>query len=156
MTQQGYIRPLTVKRLTVYPLSLRMKRKVSHAASERVVAQPIVVAVELENGMVGYGEALPRDYVTGETNETVLELLGPDGEFVKQLLAMRPAYFSQALEMIDSLPMLTEAGIPCPAARERWSWLYLTRTCVAATEAFRILSAGWGCPVSASQEALIK
>jgi len=56
---------LAVKRFTIYPLALRMRRKVSHAASQRAVSEPIVVAVELLNGTVGYGETLPRPYVRG-------------------------------------------------------------------------------------------
>ncbi len=111
------MRPVTVKRLTLYPLALRMKRKVSHAASTRAVSEPIVAEVELSNGQVGYGETLPREYVTGETNESVMRLLGPEGEFVKEFLAVRPVGYIEALEAIDSLPMLTEEGGGCAAAR---------------------------------------
>lgn len=106
---------LTVKRLTIYPLSLRMKRQVAHAASQRAVSEPIVAAVELMNGIVGYGETLPRPYVTGETNASVLSRLRE--EFTKELLAFRPASFPEALEAIDALPMLSETGEVCAAAR---------------------------------------
>lgn len=106
---------LTVKRLTIYPLALKMKRKVSHAASVRAVSEPIVVAIELSDGTIGYGETLPRLYVTGETNESVIELLR--GDFVKELLAFRPQQFPEALEAVEALPMLSERGEPCPAAR---------------------------------------
>ena len=111
------MRRLAVKRLTVYPLALKLKRRVSHAVSQRAVSEPVVVGVELMNGVVGYGETLPRAYVTGETNESVLALLTGGGEFISQLLAVRPSSFVEALEAIDALPMLTEEGQPCPAAR---------------------------------------
>ena len=104
-----------VKRLTIYPLAIPMKRRISHAASQRAVSEPIVAAVELMGGAIGYGETLPRPYVTGESNESVIELLR--GEFVKQLLAIRPVTFFDAIEAIDALPFLTEQGLPCPAAR---------------------------------------
>jgi muconate cycloisomerase len=79
------------------------------------VSEPIVVAVELLNGTVGYGETLPRPYVTGETNESVIALLR--GEFMKQLLAFRADSVGEALEFVDALPWLTEEGHRCPAAR---------------------------------------
>ncbi len=106
---------LAVKRMTIYPLSFPLGRKVSHATSVRDVSEPIVVAVELMNGAVGYGETLPREYVTGETNTTVLELL--QGEFAKELLAFSPDSFPDALEAIDALPAIAEDGSNCAAAR---------------------------------------
>jgi muconate cycloisomerase len=109
------LRPLAVRSLTIYPLALTMKRKVSHAASQRAVSEPIVVAVELANGVIGYGETLPRSYVTGETNESVLNLLR--GEFVRELLAYRWSGFFEALELIDALPTIAQDGQSCPAAR---------------------------------------
>lgn len=106
---------LAVKRMTIYPLSFPLGRKVSHATSERVVSEPIVVAIELMNGSVGYGETLPREYVTGETSASVLELL--QGEFAKELLAFSPQSFPEALEAIDALPCIAEDGSNCSAAR---------------------------------------
>jgi muconate cycloisomerase len=106
---------LAVQCLTIYPLALTMKRKVSHAASQRAVSEPIVVAVELANGVIGYGETLPRAYVTGETNETVVDVLRD--EFTRQLLAFRPTGFYDALEAIEALPYIGEDGHGCPAAR---------------------------------------
>jgi muconate cycloisomerase len=105
----------TVKRMTVYSIAIPLKRRISHATSQRAVSEPIVVSVELMSGAIGYGETLPRTYVTGESNESVLELLR--GEFVKQLLAIRPGSFFEAIEAIDALPFLTELGVACPAAR---------------------------------------
>ena len=106
---------LAVKRMTIYPLSFPLGRKVSHATSERAVSEPIVVAVELMNGAVGYGETLPREYVTGETNASVIELL--QGEFARELLAFSPRSFPEALEAIDALPSIDEGGMNCSAAR---------------------------------------
>lgn len=106
---------LAVKRLTIYPLTLKMRRQVAHAASRRAISEPIVVAVELLNGVTGYGETLPRAYVTGESAESVIAQLR--GDFVRQLLAFRAGSLPEALEHIDALPMLSEDGYRCPAAR---------------------------------------
>jgi len=131
---------LAVKRFTILPLALTMRRKISHAASQRAVSEPIVVAVELLNGVVGYGETLPRPYVTGETNESVVELLR--GEFVKQLLAFRADSLGAALECIDALPTLTEDGHRCPAARAAVELALLDATLRALGKSFDA-AAGW-------------
>ena len=56
-----------VQRICVYPLQIPLRTRVSHATSERDTADPIIVAVEFLGGTIGYGETLPRPYVTGET-----------------------------------------------------------------------------------------
>ena len=59
--------PAPVKRITIHTLAIPLRSTVSHAAAIRRIADPVVVAVELRSGVVGYGETLPRSYVTGET-----------------------------------------------------------------------------------------
>ncbi len=56
--------------LDVYRTSIPM-RGFEHATASRDMAESIVVRLELADGTVGWGETLPRDYVTGETLETV-------------------------------------------------------------------------------------
>lgn len=109
------MRQLPVKRITVYHLALKLKRTVSHATARRAVSEPIIVAVELMNGAVGYGETLPRAYVTGEDNESAIRHLA--GEFPSQVINMRPASFFEALDAIDALPFVAADGTGCPAAR---------------------------------------
>jgi len=81
--------------LRVYPLAIPLRKTFRHAAHERQTADPVVVAAELADGTVGYGETLPRAYVTGEDVETVLADLAE--EFLDELVAFRPASFPQAL-----------------------------------------------------------
>jgi L-alanine-DL-glutamate epimerase-like enolase superfamily enzyme len=42
-----------------------------HSTKTRTDVETILVEVELESGIIGYGESLPRDYVTGETIDSV-------------------------------------------------------------------------------------
>ena len=56
--------------LDVYRTAIPM-RSFEHAAAARDVAEAIVVRMECSDGTVGWGETLPRRYVTGETLETV-------------------------------------------------------------------------------------
>ncbi|MCL2701055.1 MAG: hypothetical protein FWE88_05110 [Phycisphaerae bacterium] len=46
-------------------------RSFEHAAASRQVAEAVVVRAEFDNGTQGWGECLPRPYVTGETLESV-------------------------------------------------------------------------------------
>jgi L-Ala-D/L-Glu epimerase len=61
--------------LRLYWVAVPLKKVVKHASFERSVSENLVVRVELDDGTVGYGEGVPRPYVTGETVETAFELL---------------------------------------------------------------------------------
>jgi len=105
----------TIRSVTIYPLAIALRRKVSHATSQRAVADPVVVAVELQNGLTGYGETLPRPYVTGETVESAVAMI--QQVYVPKLVEMHPEHFPGALEAIDALPFGPGDGRQCPAAR---------------------------------------
>ncbi len=63
------VRPV---QLEIFGTALPM-RSFEHAAASRDVAEAIVVRMELSDGAVGWGETLPREYVTGETLTSVVE-----------------------------------------------------------------------------------
>lgn len=46
-----------------------------HATRKRALTDNIVCAITLDDGTVGFGEGVPRDYVTGETVEAALTAL---------------------------------------------------------------------------------
>jgi muconate cycloisomerase len=52
-----------------------LKRKISHASHVRTETDNVVVRCVLSDGAVGFGEGVPRDYVTGETIDFSLDLL---------------------------------------------------------------------------------
>ncbi len=104
-----------IRRLSVYRLVIPLRRQVSHAASQRAVADPVVVAVELMSGVVGHGETLARPYVTGETPETAAAAI--EQVFMPALVEMHPEHFPGALEAIDALPFEADDGSPVVAAR---------------------------------------
>ena len=92
-----------------------MRRKVSHAAAERTTADPIVVAVELTNGTIGYGETLARDYVTGETRASVVVAI--ERVIAPAIVRFHARSLPDALEALESLPWHDRHGRPIPAAR---------------------------------------
>lgn len=59
-------------KLDIYRTAIAM-RGFEHAAATRQLAESIVVCLQLSDGRVGWGETVPRQYVTGETFESVVE-----------------------------------------------------------------------------------
>jgi len=58
-------------RLDIHRVSIPMRR-FEHAGAVRDIAENVVIRMAFDDGSTGWGETLPRDYVTGETIETVL------------------------------------------------------------------------------------
>jgi len=61
-----------LRSLTVYRMHIPFREAFRHAQFERSASDSIVVRVEDAAGNVGYGESLARDYVTGETVDSVI------------------------------------------------------------------------------------
>ena len=59
-------------KLDIYQVSIPM-RQFEHAAATRCISEGIIVRLELSDGSIGWGEAHPRKYVTGETLETSVD-----------------------------------------------------------------------------------
>ena len=66
---------MRITRLTAYHVRIPLKHKVRHASHVREETDSLVVRCELDNGAIGWGEGLPRPYVTGETIDEVWSLL---------------------------------------------------------------------------------
>lgn len=104
-----------VKSVRVFAMSIPFKGRVAHATSLRGYSDAIVVAIDLYDTVTGYGETLPRQYVTGESVETVLAAV--ENTFVPMLVDFHPGNFAEALEFIDGLPWEDGSGNQFPAAR---------------------------------------
>jgi len=64
-----------LSRLDLYHVAVPLKSKVKHASHERTSSDNLVVRVQLSDGSVGFGEGVPRSYVTGETIDTTFRAL---------------------------------------------------------------------------------
>jgi muconate cycloisomerase len=64
-----------IRRIRLYRIVIPFRKPFTHAASERSATDNIVVETALEDGTLGYGEGLPRSYVTGETPESLIASL---------------------------------------------------------------------------------
>ena len=66
---------MQVVQLEARHVRIPLRRKVTHASHTRTDTDNVVVRCVLSDGSVGYGEGVPRDYVTGETIDSCIELL---------------------------------------------------------------------------------
>ncbi|MGL4552359.1 MAG: dipeptide epimerase [Gemmataceae bacterium] len=70
---------MKIVELEASQVRIPLKRPVRHASHRRTETDNVVVRCVLDDGTVGFGEGVPRDYVTGETVESALTLLAGAG-----------------------------------------------------------------------------
>jgi L-alanine-DL-glutamate epimerase-like enolase superfamily enzyme len=64
-----------IRAFELFAVDLPFRKPFKHAAATRVASDSIFLRCITESGTVGFGETLPRDYVTGETREQAFLLL---------------------------------------------------------------------------------
>lgn len=92
--------------LDIYRSALPM-RSFEHAAASRCEAEAILLCLRTEAGRFGWGEALPRPYVTGETMESVRSDIA---EFFWPLLA-RCRSADEVAQAVAALPFRRDGRI---------------------------------------------
>ncbi len=66
---------MRIRQLTASIVRLPLKRAFVHASAARQESENVLLRCELADGTVGWGEGVPRSYVTGETPEGCLAQL---------------------------------------------------------------------------------
>src|SRR4051794_34305802 len=66
---------MRVAELQAIHVRIPFKREFRHASYRRNSTDNVVLRCVLEDGTVGFGEGVPREYVTGETIDSALQLL---------------------------------------------------------------------------------
>ena len=59
-----------IHRITAFQLPIALRKPVRHASHERFANDTLIIRCVMNDGSVGWGEGLPRTYVTGESIET--------------------------------------------------------------------------------------
>ncbi len=100
-------------------IRVALRRKVTHASHTRTDTDNVVVRCKLSDGSTGYGEGVPRDYVTGETIESCLDLLKASD--LGRQLVHNCTDFTQAVQLAERVRLATppndDRGILGNAAR---------------------------------------
>ena len=66
---------MKVVELTAIHVRIPLRRAIRHASHRRTETDNVIVRCVLDDGTVGHGEGVPRDYVTGETIDSCLDVL---------------------------------------------------------------------------------
>ncbi len=98
---------MRVVELTAWQVRIPLKKPIRHASHSRIETDNIVVRCVLEDGSVGHGEGVPREYVTGETIDSALRLL-QGSDLPAQMEEV--ADFGQAVALAERLRLAPIAG----------------------------------------------
>ncbi|MEZ6126486.1 MAG: enolase C-terminal domain-like protein [Planctomycetaceae bacterium] len=66
---------MKISTLQAFEFPVQLRKPVRHASFHRYGNQTLIMRCELSDGSVGWGEAIPRDYVTGESFDLVWKQL---------------------------------------------------------------------------------
>jgi muconate cycloisomerase len=66
---------MRITRLEAFRIKIPFKRKYVHAEAEREEGENVIVRVISDGSITGVGETIPREYLTGETPASVMDLL---------------------------------------------------------------------------------
>src|SRR5437588_7283700 len=98
---------MKVKELTASHVRIPLRKPIKHASHERTETDNLLVRCVLDDGTEGYGEGVPREYVTGETIDSAIELL-QRSDLGSQLTTCRD--FADALAVIERTHMAAVPG----------------------------------------------
>jgi muconate cycloisomerase len=96
-----------VKELTAYHIHIPLRRTIRHASHTRSSTDNILVRCVLEDGTEGFGEGVPREYVTGETIDQAVDLLRRS-DLKAQLESCRD--FTQSVNLAEALRLTPVPG----------------------------------------------
>ena len=109
---------MKISEVSISHVRIPLKRVIKHASHARTDTDNILVRCTLEDGTTGFGEGLPRDYVTGETIDSSMEILR-NSQIPSQL--EHCSDFFQAVQMAERLhlPTAPEDDRKCSANAAR-------------------------------------
>ena len=81
-----------IKKIEFSELNIPFNVTFSHASASRESTQSIWVKVTTTRGLTGYGEGCPREYVTGESLESVKRFIGKINKSVCENIIGAGAY----------------------------------------------------------------
>jgi L-alanine-DL-glutamate epimerase-like enolase superfamily enzyme len=62
---------MKIKNIELYKIKIPLKNFVAHNLGRYIFSEALIVRVETDEGITGWGEARPREYLTGETFESL-------------------------------------------------------------------------------------
>ena len=90
-----------LKKIDLYLLQIQLCMPIKHYLAERTHSENLVVKVVTDSGVVGFGEGIARQYVTGEVMEASLRFL--QDHLIPQLNGFHPSGPSDLIEALAEL-----------------------------------------------------
>ncbi len=84
----------------VFAVDMPFRRPFGHAAAKRTVSESVFLRCTTDRGTVGFGECLPRSYVTGESRDDAYRLLRDD--ITPRLVGRRFDSFEAVTDFLDT------------------------------------------------------
>jgi len=97
-----------VSRIDIFSADIPFKGSFGHASKIRDVSESVFVKMELEGGEYGWGESLPRRYVTGEDQNSVMDDL--KRVLPESILGKTFRSFEETVDFSSSFEMLAGAA----------------------------------------------
>src|SRR5688572_30324526 len=104
----------------VHAVELPFRLKFEHAAASRGSSESLFVELTLEDGTVGWGESLPRPYVTGETRDGACEMLA--SAILPRLLGQSPKSFEEIVGFLTACDGRAPAEWVDPLRAQSAAW----------------------------------
>lgn len=105
---------------TIHSLEVPFRKPFKHAAAERHSSESLYLECRLDSGESGFGEALPRDYVTGETRDGAVELLRD--EILPRLVGRSFESLADVITFLQECDGKAPADWLDPARRQTAAW----------------------------------
>lgn len=101
---------MRITELSAFHVRIPLKKPIRHASHTRSDTDSLVVRCRLDNGMEGWGEGLPRHYVTGEVIEDAFPLLNASG--LSEALGVEFSTPGEVIELCERVQLLPPKDDP--------------------------------------------
>jgi L-alanine-DL-glutamate epimerase-like enolase superfamily enzyme len=95
---------MALARLECSHVALPLKKTIKHASHERSTSDSLIVRATLDDGTTGFGEGVPRPYVTGETIETAFDAIASVDDLGSTIGT--PKTFEEAVDRVASFQLV--------------------------------------------------
>lgn len=109
-----------VSRFELLKVDLPFRRRFRHAAAERSTSGSLFLKCMTDTGVSGFGECLPRAYVTGETRDGAFELL--QRKILPSLLGMTFGSLDDVYEFLRDCDGKAPAAWVMPSIPQSSAW----------------------------------
>lgn len=110
----------TISGFELFATDLPFRVRFKHAASSRKTSSSLFLKCVLDDGTVGWGEALPRPYVTGETRDEACQLLA--GSVLKHLVGKSFSSFAEVIAFLEECDGEAPANWVAPGTPQSAAW----------------------------------